>query len=149
MTGTAPVGGDPGFGGRPLAYAAGLLLGAEAVLLLAGLPVVALMFLGSLWEGGDADLKQRMLDWGLFAGLGNLAGVVLFGVAAAAVLRHRPGQRPTAVSCAILLAVLALGWAWVFQGQLVTDPSTFGEWALPTLPGLLGSAFALAGAEPA
>jgi hypothetical protein len=104
------------------------------------------MFLGSLWEGGDTDMKHRLLGWGLFAGLGNLAGVVLFGLAAAAVLRHQAGQRATAKACAILLVVLASGWAWVYQGHLVSDPSTFGQWALLTLPGLLGSVMAMAAA---
>lgn len=142
----APTDGDPKFGGQPVRYAAGLLLAVQGVLMLAALPVVAIMFLGSLWEGGDTDMKHRLLGWGLFAGMGNLAGAVLFGMAAAAVLRRKPGQRPTALACAILLAVLAVGWAWVFGGHLVSDPSALGPWALLTLPGLFGSVMAVAAA---
>ncbi len=142
----APTAGGPKAGSRPALYAAGVLLAVQAVLMLAALPVVAIMFLGSLWEGGDTDMKHRLLVWGLFAGLGNVAGVVLFGMAAAAVLRHKAGQRATAKACAILLVVLAVGWAWVFQGHLVSDLPTFGQWALLTLPGLLGSVIAMANA---
>ncbi len=143
----APTDGGPKVVSRPVLYAAGLLLVVQAVLMLAALPAVAIMFLGSLWEGGDTDMKRRLLVWGLFAGLGNLAGVALFGMAAAAVFRHKAAQRATAMACAILLAVLALGWAWVFQGHLVSDLSTFGQWALLTLPGLLGSVMAMAAAR--
>ncbi len=142
----APTARSPKVGSRPVRYAAGLLLAAQGVLMLAALPVVAIMFLGSLWEGGDTDMKHRLLGWGLFAGMGNLAGAVLFGMAAAAVLRHKAGQRVTLLACATLLAVLALGWAWVFQGHLVSDLSTLGPWALLTLPGLVGSVMALAAA---
>lgn len=142
----APTDRGPKVGSRPILYAAGLLLAVQAVLMLVALPAVAIMFLGSLWEGGDTDMKHRLLGWGLFAGLGNMAGVALFGMAAAAVLRHKAGQRSTAMACATLLAVLALGWAWVFQRHLISDLSTFGPWALLTLPGLLGSVMAMTAA---
>jgi hypothetical protein len=142
MSGEVSTAGGPKVANRPMLYAAGVLLAVQAVLMLAALPVVALMFLGSLWEGGDTEMKQRLLGWGLFAGLGNLAGVVLFGMAAGAVFRRKPGQRAAVMACAILLAGLAVGWAWVFQGHLVSDLPTFGQWALLTLPGLIGAAMA-------
>jgi cation transport ATPase len=141
-----PTAGGPEAGSRPIRHAAGLLLAVQAVLMLGALPVVALMFLGSLWEGGDTDMKHRLLGWALFAVLGNLAGTALFGMAATAAFRHKAERRATAMACAILLAVLASGWAWVFQGQLVSDLPTLEEWALLTVPGLLGSGMAVVAA---
>ncbi|MGO4602026.1 hypothetical protein [Terrabacter sp. 2YAF2] len=133
---------------RSLSYVAGLLHILQAVLLLAALPVIAMMFLGSLWEGGDTELKQRIVDWGLLAGPATIAGAGLFAATAVTVLRRRPGQRPLALASAILLAVLAAGWAWTFQGNLVSDRSTLGQWALLTLPGLVGCAIVIAGEPP-
>ncbi len=100
-----------------MSYVAGLLHILQAVLLLAALPVIAMMFLGSLWEGGDTELKQRIVDWGLLAGPATVAGIGLFAATAVTVLRRRPGQRPLALASAILLAVLAAGWAWTLPGQ--------------------------------
>lgn len=122
---------------------AGALQIAQAVLLLAALPVLALMFLGSLWEGGDPQLKQRIIAWALPAGAGNVAGIALFTAAASDVLRRRPGQRTLARACAVLQGVLAAGWVWVFQGELVSDRATLGPWLLMTLPGLVGCAITL------
>ena len=117
------------------------------MLLLAALPLIAMMFLGSLWEGGDTELKQRIVDWGLLAGPATIAGIGLFAATAVTVLRRRPGQRALALASAILLAVLAAGWGWTLQRNLVSDLSTLGQWALLTLPGLAGCAIVIAG-EP-
>lgn len=142
----APTDGAPTAGSRSIRYSAALLLVVQAALLLAALPVIAMMLLGSLWEGGDTGLKHRILAWCLFAVIGNLAGVVAFCVATFAVVRRRSGRR-AAAACAVLLTVLSSGWAWVFQGYLVSELSILGQWALLTLPGLLGSVIAMAAAR--
>ncbi len=137
----------PRAGNRLVRRVAGLLLTAQAAMMLAAVPVIAVMFMGSLWEGGDAALKHRLLGWAMFAVLGNLIGVVLLGVAVAALLRGRSARRATAATCATLVTVLAAGWAWVYQGYLLSDPATLGEVALFTLPGLVGSVLASAAPE--
>lgn len=137
-----PEKGEVAVGAWPSRAAAALQI-AQAVLLVAALPVLAMMFLGSLWEGGDGQLKQRIISWGMPAGVGNVGGVALFGAAAAAVLRRRPSQRTLARACAVLQTALAAGWVWTFQSRLASDGATLGTWALMTFPGLVGCAIIL------
>jgi hypothetical protein len=88
-----------------------------------------------------------MVEWGLLAGLGNVAGIGLFAATGVSVLRGRPGHRLLAMACGILLAILAAGWAWALQGDLVSNLGTLGQWALLTLPGLVGCGIIIGG-EP-
>ena len=112
------------------------LLGLQAVLLGLALPVVGLTFLGSLWEGGDQTARHRLQLWSPFAVLGNVAGLVLLSMAATAVARGRPAGNLTSI--AVTLGVLGVGWAWVFQSELVHGLGTLLVWALWTFPGLVG-----------
>lgn len=132
---TSPAPRPGGGGGRLLRRCAGVLLCTHAILLFLALPVLALMLLGSLWEGGDEALKHRLLAWGLVSGVGNLGAGVLLICAAMAVLRDSSGERSLLAICACVLVALGAGWVWVFQGNLLSDPSMLGMWALLTLPG--------------
>ena len=51
------------------------------------------------------------------------------------------------MACGILLAILAAGWAWALQGDLLSNLGTLGQWALLTLPGLAGCGIIIGG-EP-
>jgi hypothetical protein len=129
---------------RQLRRLAGVLLGVDGILLFVAIPVIGLMLLGSLWEGGDEALKHRLLAWGLVSVAGNVAAGVLLICASSAVLRDSPGARSLVATCAVVLVVLGAGWAWVFQGVLVSDSSQLGLWALLTLPGLVAGALVVA-----
>lgn len=144
---THPAPGAAG-GGRLLRGVAGLLLGGHGVLLLLSLPVLGLMVLGSLWEGGDEALKHRLVAWGPVSGAGSLAAGVLLICAATAVLRASSGERSLVAVCCCLLVALGAGWAWVFQGSLLREPSTLGMWALLTLPGLAAGLLVRAADSP-
>jgi hypothetical protein len=129
---------------RFLRGCAAVLLGFHASVLFLAIPVLVLMLLGSLWEGGDEGLKHRLLAWGPVSGLGNVVVGVLLISAAVAVLRDSPERRSLLTICAGALIALGAGWAWVYQDLLLTDPSTLGDWALLTLPGMVAVPLALA-----
>ena len=147
MTGQAgidPVGsaGSPTVGGgrRLVRWGSGLLLGVHAALLFVALPLLALVLLFSLFEGGDVALKHRLLVWAPVAGLGNVVTGVLLGSAAVALSRNaRDGRAQLPITSALLLG-LAAGWAWVWQRELVTEPSVLGLWIVMTGPGLVAHA---------
>lgn len=147
MTGQAGIGpvgsaGSSAVGGgrRLLRWGSGLLLGVHAAILFVALPVLALVFLFSMFEGGDVALKHRLLVWAPVAGLGNVVTGVLLGSAAAAVFRNtRDGRTLLPLTSGLLLG-LAAGWAWVWQRELLTDPSVLGLWIVLTVPGLVAHA---------
>lgn len=125
--------------GRLARGVATFLLGAHGAMLLGTVPLLALMVLSSLWEGGDEALKQRLQAWGPVSGFGNLVAAVLLCSAAVAVHRRSSDTRTfLAVTVALVLA-LAAGWAWVWQRVLLTDPSQLMIWLVLTCPGPLAA----------
>lgn len=147
MTGQAgiePAGpaGSPAVGGgrRLVRWGAGLLLGVHAAILFVALPVLALVFLLSLFEGGDVALKHRLLVWAPVAGLGNVVTGVLLCSAAVAVFRNAPDGRTRLPITSGLLLGLAVGWAWVWQSELLTVPSVLALWVVLTGPSLVAHA---------
>jgi hypothetical protein len=134
-------GGGVGVGpGRWARGVATFLLGTHAVLLVITLPVVLLVLLFSLWEGGDEAMKQRLHLWAPLDLLATVPVVVLLGCAAWAVRRRSPDSRTFLALATGGALALGAGWAWVGQRQLVTDPSLLGTWLVLTLPGPLAAA---------
>ena len=117
-----------------------VLLGVHGVMLLATLPLIGLMVLSSLWEGGDVALKHRLQAWGPVAGFGNLcAGVLLCCAAVVVHRRSADGRTFLAVTTGLVLA-LSAGWVWVWQRELLTDPSQLAVWLALTCPGPVAAA---------
>ena len=127
--------------------AAQVLMWAQALLLLAAVPVLVLTVLFSLFEGGDAAAKHRLLVWAPVSVLGNLLCAVVLAAAAGAIRRRSDTRALRACACG-LPAGLAVGWAWVCQGQLLTDPSMLGIWAGASLPAFLAVALVSLPAGP-
>ncbi|MGN6524410.1 MAG: hypothetical protein ACTHMZ_14600, partial [Actinomycetes bacterium] len=76
MTGpTEPVAGPTSTVDRTRSIAAGALHTTQAAMLLAALPVILAMFIGSAWEGGDLQEKQRIAAWSMLAGPANVVGI--------------------------------------------------------------------------
>lgn len=117
-----------------------VILGAHSAILLACLPVLLLTVAFSLFEGGDLALKSRLQAWALFAIWGNLACAVVVGSTAVRYYRGQPVSRGLVRSASGLLLGLAAGWAWVYQGQLMTDPSVLCLWVGLTTPTLIAFA---------
>ncbi|MGN6088329.1 MAG: hypothetical protein ACTHNT_03450, partial [Actinomycetales bacterium] len=111
------------------------LMALHAALLALVVPVIALLVIGSLWEGGDEARKHRLQVWAPFAVLGNVAGAVLLTLGAVALARRPPAALPRGT--ALLLAALAAGWAFVYQSELLHDGGTLALWLAWTVPGLV------------
>lgn len=114
-----------------------VMLGVHSAVLLAGAPVVLLMLALSLFEGGDLAFKSRLRTWALVAIWGNVACAVLLAIAAVGFYRGRPVDRGLVRTASALLLGLATGWAWVFQGGLITDPTVLCVWVVLTAPALI------------
>ena len=111
-----------------------VIVAAHSAILLASLPVVLFMLAFSLFEGGDLALKSRLEGWALFAVWGNLVCAVVLGSTAVRYYRGLPVRRGLVMTTSALLGALAAGWAWVYQGQLITDASVLGVWMVLTTP---------------
>lgn len=126
---------------------ASVLLALQAALLVAAVPGVALMMLGSMWEGGDEAFKHRILDWGIEASLGNVVAVVLLVIGATWVARDARSALPLLTATSVLLAGLGVVWILVLR-QTLTDPGWLGLWAALTLPCAVATALVVAGVKP-
>ena len=114
-----------------------VIVSVHGVILLVSIPVVLLLLGFSMFEGGDLDFKSRMQTWALYAAWGNLGCAVLLLTTAVSLYKGRLVTTGLATTNSALLLVLALGWAWVFQGQLVTDAAVLGLWLGLTTPALI------------
>lgn len=129
----------PPHGQRLARGSAVALLWTQAVLQVVTVPVLVLAFLFSLFEGGDLAAKHRFQAWAPVSGIGNLLCAVVLAGTAIAIRRHSESRGLLALACGLPLG-LGLGWLWVLQGQLLSDPSGLGVWAAETLPAVLAVA---------
>lgn len=123
--------------GPPRHRGLGVIVGVHGVILLASIPVVLLLLGFSLFEGGDLDFKSRMQTWALYAAWGNLGCAVVLLTTAVSLYKGRLVTTGLVTTNSALLLALGLGWAWVFQGQLVTDATVLCLWLILTTPALI------------
>lgn len=115
------------------------LFALNGALLLVCLPVVGFMVLWSGWEGGDEALKHRLAEWGILGWpIELLAGALLIWTAIG-VAGQSSGLRLLLAFDTGLLVVLAAGWAWVYQGDLLADPSMLAVWTALCVPGVVAA----------
>jgi hypothetical protein len=110
------------------------LLGAQALMFLVSLPALVLLLFGAAWEGGDEQLKQRIISWVPTAGLGALAAALLLVFATFSVARDARDAPPLVAIGGVLAVGLSVGWVWVWRSALLTDPVWLIVWVLMTLP---------------
>ena len=126
-----------------------VVLALHGALLILFVPVTGFMVLESAWEGGDEALKRRIAEWGIVsAPIGFLTGVLLIWTATS-VARRSGGIGLLLAFDTALLVVLATGWAWVFQGDLLSDLSMLAVWTALSLPGIAAALFTLLSRTPA
>lgn len=97
----------------------------------------------SLFEGGDVAWKQRFQAWAPLALVVQFAAMVLLLVAAVAVAGDRPTGRSRTWTAAVVVLVLAGGWAWVgvphVPGGHNDGPSLVLLWLAWTVPALIAA----------
>ena len=126
-----------------------VLFALNGALLVACLPVVGFMVLWSGWEGGDEALKHRLAEWGILSWpVALLAGALLIWTAKSVAGQSSGSGLLLAFDCGLLI-VLAAGWAWVYQGDLLADLSMLAVWTALTVPGLVAVVLTTLSSAPA
>jgi hypothetical protein len=122
--------------------AATALLVVEAVLLGLSLPVIALFWLGSLWESDDPARAQRLSAGLPLLGLVALGAAIGCGFAAVSVWRDgRDGRALTVVAAGSVVA-LAVGWVVVLRETMV-DPLLASVCVVMTAPPVVALALVM------
>jgi len=117
----------------PARQTATALLVLESVVLGLSLPVQMFLLLSLGWEGGDEQLKHRLLDVMPLLMLGALVAAVLAAFTAYAVHRDTAESIPLTIVTAGLTVALGAGWLVGLRGQVV-DAMWGPVWGAMTAP---------------